>query len=83
MIFNWENNKHTNQTQETMNTVIFLGETINGENHATSSEIESAPKLKPQNIKMISQQQQPLYSLPQCLSLPHLCATTEYGWVKW
>ena len=37
-----------------MNTVFILSETINGENPATSSEIESAPKLKPENIKMIS-----------------------------
>ena len=29
-----------------MNTVSILGETINGENPATSSEIESAPKYK-------------------------------------
>ena len=57
MIFNWENNKHNNQRQETINTVFFLGETINGENSATSSEIESTPKLKPQKIKMISWQQ--------------------------
>ena len=28
-----------------------------GENPATSSEIESAPKEKPQNSKMVSQQQ--------------------------
>ena len=56
MIFNWGNNKHINQTQETMNTVFFLKETINGENPATSSEIELAPKVKPQNSKMISWQ---------------------------
>ena len=37
-----------------MNTVFFLGETINGENPTTSSEIESTPKVKPENIKMIS-----------------------------
>ena len=40
-----------------MNTVFILGETINGENLITSSEIESAPKVKPENIKMISRQQ--------------------------
>ena len=57
MIFNWENNKHNNQTQETMNIVFFLGEPINGVNPATSSEIESKPKVKPQNSKMISRQQ--------------------------
>ena len=54
MIFNWENNKHNNKTQETMNIVYFLRETINGENSATSSEIESAPNRKAQNSKMIS-----------------------------
>ena len=37
-----------------MNIVFFLRETINGENPATSSEIESTPKAKPQNNKMIS-----------------------------
>ena len=58
MIFNGENNKQSNQTQETMNTVFFLGETINGENPTTSSEIESTPNYKsPQKSKMISQQQ--------------------------
>ena len=34
--------------------MFFLRETINGENPTTSSEIESAPKVKPENIKMIS-----------------------------
>ena len=33
-----------------MNTVFFLGETINGENLATSSEIESAPKVEPKTV---------------------------------
>ena len=37
-----------------MKIVFFLGETTNGENPTTSSEIESAPKVKPKNIKMIS-----------------------------
>ena len=37
-----------------MNIVFILRETINGENPATSSEIESAAKVKPENIKMIS-----------------------------
>ena len=36
---------------------VLIGETINGENPATSSKIESAPKVKPQNSKMISEQQ--------------------------
>ena len=52
-----ENNKHGNQTQETMNTVFLLKETINGENPANSLEIESTPKVKPQNSKMHSRQQ--------------------------
>ena len=33
-----------------MNTVFILRETINGENPATSSEIESAPKVEPKTI---------------------------------
>ena len=51
MIFNWENNKHINQTQETMNTMFFFGETINGENPATSSEIKSTPKWNPKTVR--------------------------------
>ena len=47
-----------------MNTVFFLGETINGENPATSLEIESAPKVKPQNSKMISRQHSLSLSCP-------------------
>ena len=35
-----------------MNIVFFLKETINGENPTTSSEIESTPKVKPQNSTM-------------------------------
>ena len=57
MIFNWEKNKHNNQTQEKMNTVFFLGEAINGENPTTSSKIELAQDVKPQNSKTHSQQQ--------------------------
>ena len=34
--------------------MFILRETINGENPANSSEIELAPKVKPENIKMIS-----------------------------
>ena len=34
-----------------MNIVFILGETINGENPTTSSEIESAPKVKPEKHK--------------------------------
>ena len=40
-----------------MNTVFFLRETINGENAATSSEIELAQDVKPQNSKMHYQKQ--------------------------
>ena len=43
-----------------------------GENPATYSEIESAPKVKPENIKMISGQQQSL-SCPNNFS-SHSCA---------
>ena len=50
MIFNWENNKHNNQTQETMNTVFILGEAINGKNPTTFSEIESAPNVEPKTV---------------------------------
>ena len=34
--------------------MFILVETINGENPATSLDIESTPKVKPENIKMIS-----------------------------
>ena len=34
-----------------MNTVFILGETINGENPETSSEIESAPKVEPKIVR--------------------------------
>ena len=50
MIFNWENNKHSNQTKETMNTMFILEETINGEKPATSSEIESALKVESKTV---------------------------------
>ena len=33
-----------------MNTVFILRETINGENPATSSQIESAPKVQPKIV---------------------------------
>ena len=47
-----------------MNTNIFLGETIIGENPTTSSKIESVPKVKPKNSKMISRQQYSLSLVP-------------------
>ena len=34
-----------------MNTVFILRETINGENPATSLEIESAPKVEPKIVR--------------------------------
>ena len=34
-----------------MNTVFFLGETINGENPTNSSEIESVPKWNPKIVR--------------------------------
>ena len=37
-----------------MNTMFILGETINGEKPTTYLEIESVPKVKPKNSKMIS-----------------------------
>ena len=49
---------HSNKTQETRDTKNFIQGNHKGENPATSSEIESAPKVKLENIKMISQQQQ-------------------------
>ena len=36
-----------------MNTVFILGETINGENPATSSEKESAPKVEPKIVSYL------------------------------
>ena len=37
-----------------MNTLFILRETINGENPATSLEIESAPKVEPKTISDLS-----------------------------
>ena len=36
-----------------MHIVFILGETINGENLATSSEIESAPKVEPKIVRYL------------------------------
>ena len=33
-----------------MNTMVFPGETINGEDPTTSSEIESSPKVEPKIV---------------------------------
>ena len=46
---------HNNKAQEKRDTNNFPRGNHKGENPATSSEIESAPKLKPKNINMISQ----------------------------
>ena len=48
---------HETKTQETRDTKNFLRGNHKGENPVTSSEIELAPKVKPENIKMISRQQ--------------------------
>ena len=48
---------HNNETQETRDTKNFPQENHKGENPATSLEIESTPKVKPQNGEMISRQQ--------------------------
>ena len=45
---------HINKIQETRDTKNFPQGNHKGENPAASSEIESAPKVKPENIKMIS-----------------------------
>ena len=44
----------SNKTQEIRDTNNFPQGNHKGENPATSSEIESAPKVKPGNINMIS-----------------------------
>ena len=48
------NNKTQAQHKRQGTHIIFLKETINVKNPTTSSEIESSPKVKPENIKMIS-----------------------------
>ena len=47
---------HNNETKETRDTNNFPRGINKGENPATSSEIELAPKVKPENIEMISRQ---------------------------
>ena len=47
----------THKTQEIRDTKNFPSGNHKGENPATSSEIESAPKVKLENSKMISTQQ--------------------------
>ena len=48
---------HNNKTQEIRDTKNFPQGKPKGEKLATSSEIESAPKVKPENSNMISRQQ--------------------------
>ena len=48
---------HNNKTQETRDTKNFPQGNHKGENPATSSDIESTPKVKLENIKIISRQQ--------------------------
>ena len=45
---------HGNKAQETRDISNFPRGNHKGQNPATSSEIESTPKVKPKNIKMIS-----------------------------
>ena len=45
---------HNNKIEETRDTKNFSWGNHIGENPTTSSEIESTPKVKPKNIKMIS-----------------------------
>ena len=59
-----------NKRQETQR--IFLGETIKGENPATSSEIESTPKLKPKKHKDDLSTAVVSLSDPSNLSLTHV-----------
>ena len=51
-----EQKVHQSNTRDNEHSVFPRG-TIKEENLTTFSEIESAPKVKPQNNKMISQQQ--------------------------
>ena len=48
---------HRNKTQGKRDAKNFPHGNHKGENPATSLEIESTPKVKPKNIKMISRQQ--------------------------
>ena len=57
--------------------MFILRETINGENLATSLEIESASKIKPKNIKMISTASVSLLVTLTELLLSHSCAPTS------
>ena len=54
--------------------MFILRETINGENPATSLEIESTPKVKLENIKMISIAFVSLSHTLRELLLSHSCA---------
>ena len=54
---------HNNKTRDNEHKDFPQGN-HKGENPATSSEIESTPKVKPENIKMISRQQKSLSLIP-------------------
>ena len=56
-----------------VNTVFILGETINGENTATSSEIESAPKVEPETIS------DPPIVVTFFLSIPNVFSFLNYA----
>ena len=67
-------NKNTITTQETRDTKNFPQGNHKGENPTTSSEIESTPKVKPENSKMTSQHQQSLSLSLREILLSHSCA---------
>ena len=56
-----------------MNIVFILGETINGENPTTSSEIESAPKVEPKTVSDLP------IALNFCLSSPDVFSFLNYA----
>ena len=59
------------EVTETRDTNNFPQGNHKGENSVTSSEIESTPKVKPKNIKMISRQQQSLSLIAVTAPLTH------------
>ena len=65
--------KHKHNTRDKRHKELSLGR-HKGENPTTSSEIESAPKVKLEKSKMISRQQQSLSLILRELLLSHSCA---------
>ena len=63
----------SNKKQEKRVTKNFPQGNHKGENPTISSDIESAPKVKPENSKMISRQQQSLSLTLRELLLSHSC----------